>query len=100
MAAITCTPTSPHARVDACRVDVTGADTNRAPDDTGGEYRYYLKFSLASAEHGRSYVFNVNADGKHEFNSFIFEDDGTWTVDLCDAVGDGVVATQSVTVQA
>lgn len=99
MAAITVTPTSPHARIDACRVDVTGADDNRAPDGTGGEYRYYLKFSLASAEHGRSYVFNVSSAGLHEFNSFIFEDDGTWTVDLCDVNDDSVVATKSVTVQ-
>jgi len=100
MAAITCTPTSPHARVDACRVDVTGADDNRAPDGTGGEYRYYLAFLLGGTEHGRSYVFNVSASGGHAFNSFIFEDDGSWTVNLCDAVGDGTIATLAVTVQA
>lgn len=100
MAAIACTPTSPHARVDACRVDVTGADDNRAPSGTGGEYRYYLAFLLGGVEHNRSYEFNVSSDGKHQFNSFIFEDDGAWTVNLNDASNDSQVATLAVTVQA
>lgn len=100
MAALTFTPASGSitAVKSVVRVNVTGADASRGPDKTGGEYRYYLAFLLDGEQRGKSYVFDVSADGDHEFNSFIFDTAGTWTVNLCDYVGDGTVATASVTV--
>jgi hypothetical protein len=99
MASITVVPASPRAVIDACRVEVASADDNRAPDGTGGEYRYYLEFVLDGAQRGKSYEFNVSADGDHDFYSFIFDTAGSWTVNLNDVVGDGTIATASVTVQ-
>jgi hypothetical protein len=99
MATITVVPASPRAVIDACRVEVASAEDNRTPNNTGGEFRYYLEFVLGGAQRGKSYEFNVSADGDHEFNSFIFDTAGSWTVNLKDAVGDGTVATTSVTVQ-
>lgn len=98
-ASITVVPASPRAVVDACRVEVNSAEDNRAPNNTGGEFRYYLSFILDGAERGRSYEFNVSADGDHDFNSFIFDTAGSWTVNLCDVADDSVDATASVTVQ-
>lgn len=102
--AIACVPSSPTAVLSACRVTVTGA----APNDTAGydvdeyptspEMRYYLTFEKSSVIHGRSYVFNVDSDGSHIFNNYIFPDDGSWTIRLNDASDDSSVATQSVTV--
>lgn len=97
MAAIAITPASGSitAKVTACRVNVTAADVNRA-DHT--EFRYYLLFDAPSGDNGKSYVFNVSSDGKHEFNSYIFPVDGAWVVRLRDASNDSDVATANVTV--
>ena len=104
MAAIACTPAAPTAKVSACRIDVTGADQNdlTAYDvnlyPTAPELRYYLAFVLGGADLGQSYVFGVDEDGDHEFNSYIFPDDGSWTIELRDNADDSVVASQAVTV--
>lgn len=100
MAALTFTPESGSITAvnSVVRVNVTGADASRGPDNTGGEYRYYIAFLLGGTERGRSHVFGVSSVGKHEFNSFIFDRAGSWTVNLCDNVGGGTVATASVTV--
>lgn len=100
MAALEFTPasgsiTSPTTVV---RVNVTEADASRDPDATGGEYTYYLAFLLDGTQHGKSYEFGVSSDGKHEFNSYVFPEAGTWTVNLCDAADDSTVATASVVV--
>ena len=101
MAAIAITPASGSitAKLTTCRVNVTGADTNRAPDDTGGTYEYYLLFSApAGTDDGKSYKFNVSSDGKHEFNNYVFPDAGSWTIRLRDASNDSDVATAVVVV--
>jgi len=99
-AALTITPASGSitATVSACRINVTGADTNDATD--GSEKRYRVIASLAGVDDLTSHEFNVNG-GKHEWNNLIFPVDGSWTVDLVDLTdSDNVVATESVTVNA
>jgi hypothetical protein len=104
MAAIACVPAAPVAKVSACKVTVTATDENTitgydpAKYPSSPEMRYYLAFLLGGVEHGRSYVFSTNSDGEHEFNSFIFEAAGSWTIKLADASDDSQVATQAVTV--
>lgn len=100
MAALTFTPASGSitAPTTVVRVNVTEADASRPPDGTGGEFRYYIAFVLDGVERGRSYVFGVSSDGKHEFNSYVFPEAGTWTVNLCDVDDNSVEATASVTV--
>lgn len=100
MAALAFTPASGSitATKTVVRVNVTGADASRPPDGTGGEFRYYIAFLLDGEERGRSYAFAPASDGTHEFNSFIFDTAGSWTVNLCDLLDDSVEATASVTV--
>ena len=104
MATLTCTPTSPHAVVDFCRIDVAGANQNDSGTYTTAAYptmpelRYYLKFT-ESVEKGRSYVFGVDETGAHAFNNYVFPDAGTYVVTLNNAETNAQVATLSVTVQ-
>lgn len=105
-AAIAITPASGSvvSTVSACRIDVTGATQN---DDTAytttaypqsPEITYYLRFELAGAERGRSYVFGVNETGDHTFNNYVFPEAGAWTVRLRKVAGDASVTTAAVTV--
>ena len=98
-AAVSVSPASPRSTIDACVISVTGADQN----DTGApvpadypvqaEKRYYLTFeSPDGTEQGRSYVFGVNEDGDHDFQSYIFPSAGTYVVHLRDTVDDSSVA--------
>ena len=98
-----------HAKT-VVRVNVSGADTNDdssyttnnaedpKPYPIADEMRYYLTFEKGGAVLGKSYVFNVSADGDHTFNNYIFETAGSWTVRLNDASDDSSVETLSVTV--
>lgn len=104
MATITCTPTSPTAVKDFCRINVDAADQN---DDTAydssaypasPELRYYLTFTVGGVELGRSYIFGVDENGDHIFNNYIFPEAGSWTITLANAATDATVATQAVTV--
>jgi len=51
-AALTITPESGAitAKATICRIDVTGASSNRAPANTGGEYRQYIRCALAGTD--------------------------------------------------
>lgn len=101
MASIAITPASGSitAKVSACRIDITGAEDNRPPDNTGGAFGYYLLIDApAGVDDGKSYGFNVSSDGKHTFNNYVFPAAGSYTVRLRDAVGDGDIATLAVTV--
>lgn len=104
MASIACVPAAPVAASSFCRVTVSAADANDASTfnannyPTEDEMRYYLTFELASAIQGKSYVFNVSADGDHVFNNYVFPEAGSWTIRLNDASDDSSVATASVTV--
>ena len=107
MATITLKPASGSitAKKTVVRVNVSGADTNDAstwdPGNTPTEdvYSYYLLFDApAGTDDKKSYLFNVSADGDHEFNNFMFDAAGTWTVRLRDASNDSDVTTASVVV--
>jgi hypothetical protein len=105
---ITCTPEEPRATVDACRIDVTGADQNAGASDpetypVQAEQRYYLAFrDDAGDELGRSYVFGVGADGEHQFNSYVWPGEGSASAEiaLVDASDDSDVETLAVNVLA
>lgn len=105
-ASISIVPTSGNvvSTKSACAITVAGATQN---DDTAynttvypqsPEFRYYLRFELASAERGRSYIFGVDETGGHVFQNYIFPASGSWTVRLRNAATDASVATASVTV--
>lgn len=107
MAAIAITPTSGNitSKKTVVRVNVTGADTNDVGTynvthvPTEDAYGYYLLFDApAGTDDKKSYLFNVGADGKHEFNNFVFDAAGTWTIRFRNAATDGDVATASVVV--
>jgi hypothetical protein len=103
MATVTVTPAAPDL-TDFVRVDVAEAENNddTAYDETkypaSPQLTYYLTFELGGAILGKSYVFNVSSDGKHEFNNYRFPEAGSWTVRLSNAATDASVATASVTV--
>lgn len=103
-ASLTCTPEAPRAKIDACRIDVAGADVNDAADYDANEYpsraeiRNYLRFVKGGVEYGRSYVFAAGQDGTHIFPNYIFPSDGAWTVTLNRADTDAELATLAVTV--
>lgn len=101
MATLAITPASGSitAKLTTCRIDITDAADNRAPDNTGGDYKYYLLIDApAGTDDGRSYYFNVSADGAHTFNNYVFPAAGSYTVRLRDAADDSDVTTLSVTV--
>jgi hypothetical protein len=77
---------------------VADAADNRAPDDTGGTFAYYLLFSNPAGDDGKSYAFNVSADGGHVFNNYVFPNSGSWVIRLCDSADDSDVATLRVSV--
>lgn len=104
--AIAITPSSGiKAAKTVCRVNVTGADLNDASSYDAALYpsepaiKYYLMFDApAGVDDKKSQIFSPSPDGKFEFNSFIFDAAGTWTVRLKNASSNADVATLSVTV--
>lgn len=101
-ASLTITPPSGQitATLDACRVNVTGADVWNT-DGTQKRYRVRLTAPSGLEEEtwsGYSHLFNVSSDGKHEWNGYIFPGAGEWTVRLHDEEEDTDAATLAVTV--
>lgn len=104
--AITLTPSvaAPRAAVDAVSIAVAGASNNDVADYDANAYpsraeiRAYIAFRLAGAERGRSYVFAVAQDGTHDFDNYIFPEDGAWTMSLRRADNDAVLLDQAITV--
>lgn len=104
--AINLTPSvaAPRAKIDAVRIDVTGAsendsaayDPNAYP--TEPEIRCYIAFRLGGVEYGRSYEFAVASGGTHTFNNYIFPAAGAWTMRLARADNDTVLKDQAITV--
>jgi hypothetical protein len=102
--AITCTPATPVAKQNFCRIDVAGAsehdtvgyDPAKYPSEP--ERRSYLRFVKGGVEYGRSYVFSVSADGNHAFFDYMFPSAGNWTVTLCRADTNAVLLTLAVSV--
>lgn len=95
-AALTITPPDGEitAKLDVVRVNVTGAEVN---NDDGTQHRYRLRFDAPTgfeylADSAYSYVFNVSADGKHEYNGYLFPVAGDWTIRLHDEETDEDVA--------
>lgn len=101
-AALTITPPSGEiqASLDAVRVNVTGAEVN---NDDGTQHRYRIRLDPPAGSEsitwsGYSELFNVSADGKHEWNNYIFPVAGSWTLRLHDEEADSDEATLAVTV--
>jgi hypothetical protein len=100
MATLTPSVASPRAKIDVVRVDVAGLDQNEIAGYDPAEYpaspevRAYIAFLLGGVEYGRSYVFS----GSHAFNSYIFPDDGSWTMSLRREDTDAVIVDQAITV--
>lgn len=90
--AIASVPTSPRAKIDVSRIDLTGLDTTTPSQlvfkDPGG------------AEVGRSYSFVGSSDGKHTFNSYIWPVTGACTITVVKvADGSTINSPQAVTVR-
>jgi hypothetical protein len=107
MATLTLTPASGSitAKRTVVRVNIAGASTNDTTTydaldvPTEVPFSYYLLFDApAGTDDKKSYIFNVSADGDHEFNNFIFDAAGSWTVRFRNAATDGDVATSVVVV--
>lgn len=102
--AVAVVPASPESVTSTCRVTVTDADQNDIGAYDSNVYpsspavTYYLAFLEGSELKGKSYSFQVDENGDHEFNSYTFPDAGTWTVQLRKEADDTVVASASVTV--
>lgn len=101
-AALTVTPPDGDitAKLDVVRVNVSGASVNNT---NGTQHRYRIRFDAPSgaeylADSGYSYVFNVSADGKHEFNGYVFPVAGSWGIRLHDEEANSDAATLSITV--
>lgn len=103
--AIAIDPAAPRATVDICSIAVSGADEARGPNETGGEFRYYLEAERPAgsdlARNLKSHEFNVSReDGEHVWQTLIFDEPGAWSIKLKDASNDSTVATQALSVAA
>jgi len=104
--AIACEPEEPRATVDACRIDVTGANLHAGASDPNAypvqaEQKYVLQFRDGDGnEVGRSYVFSPDHAGAHSFPNYVWPGAGDSDADirLLKAADDSVVATQAVNV--
>lgn len=106
-AALAITPASGSitAKKTVCRINVTGAALNDATAYDATKYptepavKYYLLIDApAGTDDKKSQVFSPAPDGKFEFNNFIFDVAGSWTVRLRKAADDSDAATLAVTV--
>lgn len=99
-AALTIVPASgaiTHAKT-AAHIYVTGASSNRPPNNTGGEFTYRIRARRTGSDDLISHSFAPNASGLHQWDDVIFPAAGTWTVTLRDTADDSQEATLSVTV--
>lgn len=88
---IKCTPTSPRAVLDVCRIELGTLDAATP---------VYLVFKNGTTEVGRSYPFVGSSDGKHEFNSYIWPSAGSCSITIQKVSDDSAVGDPlSVTVQ-
>lgn len=105
-AALAITPSSGvKATKTVCRINVTGAalndengyDNTKYPTEPAIEYVLFLD-APAGTDDKLSHVFSPSADGKYEFNNFIFDTVGTWNVRLRKKGSTSNVASLSVSV--
>ena len=110
-----CTPTSPRAKVDFARIDVSDADAHTMTGYSGAEVstspgtpsQYpsapavvgYLTFEEGGTVYGKSESFTASTDGDFRFDNYLFPHAGSWTVRLSDASDDSSLKTLAVTVQ-
>lgn len=101
-ASISITPPSGEiqAKLDAVHIRCTGAEVN---NDDGTQHRYRFRVDPPAGDEsitwsGYSHLFNVSADGKHEWDTYVFPAAGSWTVRLHDEEADSDAATLAVTV--
>ena len=102
MAVLTVVPAEPRATIDACRVEVTEADPTRGPDETGGPFRYRVTTERPSGSEIDkpliSHEFTTSKDGEHIWMPVVFDEAGTWTLNLIDTDDDSVVETTELEV--
>jgi hypothetical protein len=96
--AITPASGSIEAKKTACRINVTGAPSNRPPNLTGGQFTYTIRARKTGSDDLTSHVFAPSSDGLHTWDNVIFPAAGTWTVTLRDTSDDSQEATLSVVV--
>jgi hypothetical protein len=92
--AVTITPTPASGSITAKKDVVTFAISGADPNDEGNfsssiyptspELRYVMTMVVGAVEVGRTQVFGVTPDGAFQFNSYIFPEAGTYTVQLYD----------------
>ena len=82
----------------AVHVEVTG-DTDNLSDGTE-QRRYILVDAPVGVDDARSHVFQVSADGKHVWDTYIFPAAGSYTLRLRNMADDADVATAAVSVLA
>lgn len=87
------------ATMDACHFEVDDLDVNAA-DGTPKQYRYRLDPDDPTVVgSGYSHLFTPNANGWHEWDGYIFPEEGSWTVAVHDEILDSDAATLAVTVE-
>lgn len=89
----------PRAWVDACRIEVSAVAHQRPPDETGGPFEYFIEAIGPSEQRLKSHVFNVSHEGAHVWMNVIFDETGSWTINLVDGSDDSVVETLAQEVQ-
>ncbi len=107
MVAIAVTPASGSitAKKTVCRINVTGASANdttaydntKYPSEPAITY-YLLMDAPAGTDDKKSQLFTPAVGGTFEFNNFIFDTAGSWTIRLRKASNDSDAATLAVTV--
>jgi hypothetical protein len=104
MSAVAVNPTSPRAKDDVCMISCSAVDSNNDSAYDNTKYPaspalvYYFKASKAGEDDLISHLFTPNG-GAHVWMDVIFPVAGSWAVGLFNYIGDGQVATTSVTVQ-
>lgn len=102
MAVLTVVPAAPRATIDACRVEVTEADPTRGPDLTGGPFLYRVTTERPAGSEIdkplKSHEFSTSKDEEHVWMPVVFDEAGTWTLNLIDTADDSVVATAELEV--
>lgn len=102
MATITVVPSEsadPRAWIDACRIEVTEADFARTPDNTGGPFEQFIEAIGPSEQRLKSHVFVPSHDGEHSWFPVVFDEPGSWTINLVDNDDDTVIETLAQEVQ-
>jgi hypothetical protein len=96
---LACTPTSPAAVIDACRIDLSGAEDVIETDPAFPVQVYTLRaYKSGFGEVLTSVEFTPNADGEFTWDNLVFPESGAWHVQLRNAANANVGSALAVTV--